>query len=205
MRSLVQTFIAGVAGALTVVVLIGATDSRFNQIAAAATGVALSDTGITFPDGSVQVTAAPHDPRRAFYQTIAQHSGIAADNPSVCASGFHFASLWEIHDVSNLRYATDTEGAGNVVRLDDSGQGPPSAWFAWIRTGYQLSTVATGGYGNCRAWASASSAHRGTIVGLKPFWEDTPESVAPWEASDGDCSNPKRVWCVEDSPGAASS
>ena len=47
MRSWVQTFLAGVVGALTVGVLIAATDP-----------LALRNDGIQFPDGSVQTTAA---------------------------------------------------------------------------------------------------------------------------------------------------
>lgn len=207
-------------GVLSVVSL-GAFTNQVDPRAPAA-GLALDNTGITFPDGTVQTTAAaPRDPRRAFYLTENHYGGIAADNPATCGSGFHFASLWEIIDVSNLRYATDIEGHNNVERRDDSGQGPPTGVAAsgWIRTGHS-SGASTGdplgdplGQMNCNAWASASSNDHGATVWLGTDWlaptgmiNDPPVVIAPWFAAPQVCSaDLTSVWCVEDYPGAASS
>jgi hypothetical protein len=56
---------------------------------------------------------------RKFYLTRTTHTG--AEALSACAGGYYMASMWEIHDPSNLRYDTElgfTRG--------DSGFGPPS-------------------------------------------------------------------------------
>ena len=69
-----------------------------NQVSSAArdSGVILGNDGIRFPDGSLQTTAASPDSRRAFYLTSSTHQGNAPLN--ACAPGFHFASMWEIHE-----------------------------------------------------------------------------------------------------------
>ena len=72
--------------------------------------------------------AAAADSRRAFYVTSVGHKGDAAS--TACESGFHMASIWEIIDVSNLRYDT----ARGFTR-PDSGSGPPQWEEGWIRTG----------------------------------------------------------------------
>jgi len=55
---------------------------------------------------------------RKFYLTRGVFSG--ADALKACAKGYHMASLWEIFDVSTLRY-NDKLGATS----DDSGSGRP--------------------------------------------------------------------------------
>ncbi len=55
---------------------------------------------------------------RKFYLTKTYHNGAQA--LSACATGYHMASMWEIHQPSNLRYDTDL---GFIVA--DSGFGPP--------------------------------------------------------------------------------
>jgi hypothetical protein len=185
-----QTFLAGVAGALTVTVLMGAT-----------AGLGLRDDGIVFPDGSVQTTAAAADPRRAFYLTNTPSDGSQA--LGACAPGFHMASLWEIHDVSTLRYATDEEGGTDVRRTGDSGFGPPAAGdFGWVRTGHIENTAATEGLGNCSAWSTTDGS--GTIAGLGSPWGNPSAVLAPWDSVVLLCSLPALVWCVEDYPGAGS-
>jgi len=78
---------------------------------------------------------------RGYYLTQSTYQG--NETLTACASGYHFASLWEILDPSNLKYDTDL----GMVR-DDSGQGPPSYVEGWVRTGYYSSTSSTPGYGN---------------------------------------------------------
>ena len=62
-----------------------------------------------------------------YYLTSVSVPGDAA--LTACDPGFHMASLWEIHDTSNLQYDT-----GRGLTQDDSGSGPPAA-LGWIRTG----------------------------------------------------------------------
>jgi hypothetical protein len=219
MRHLTRTFLAGIAGALTVVVLFGASGGRINQISAVASPLTLSGKGVLFPDGTLQTTAAARDPRRSFYLTVSTYAGADADGSdqngaAVCAIGFHFASMWEILDVSSLRYDT-TKG---YVR-PDSGQGPPSNTSGWIRTGYNSSSVQTNsnakgdaGLVNCSAWESSSSLHDGTRAWLSRCWQEGADCSIPdvyepmlapwWQAGDTACNLALRVWCVEDYPGS---
>jgi len=182
-KDLIQIFLAGVAGALTVSVLMGA--------------VTLNDDGIQFPDGTFQTTAAATDVRKAFYLTLAKFNGYpsATVGPrEACAQGFHMASLWEIYDVSNLRYATDAEAGGDVLRRGDSGQGPPSATSGWIRTGNVSDDTSIGGEGNCNAWETDGW---GTIVRLQGTWHQN-SPIERWEALFSSCSFLQSVWCFED-------
>ena len=57
---------------------------------------------------------------RQFYLTSALAIGDEA--LTACAAGYHMASLWEITDLSNLRYNTSLGQASG-----DSGQGPPTS------------------------------------------------------------------------------
>jgi hypothetical protein len=52
-----------------------------------------------------QVASLANKGRRKFYVTPTLHDGAHA--LSACATGYHMASLWEIHDTSNLTYDTD--------------------------------------------------------------------------------------------------
>ncbi|MDX1501482.1 MAG: hypothetical protein R3325_03895 [Thermoanaerobaculia bacterium] len=177
--------------------------AAFNQVVAPPSTLSLGDTGIVFPDGTVQTTAAKSDSRRAFYLTSSGHSGSLA--LGACAPGFHMASLWEIFDVSTLRYATDSEGAGDVFRADDSGQGPPTDRIGFVRTGGgSFDVFQAKGLSNCAAWTSSSPMHVGTGVELEPRW-DSPTGagepsvvIAPWDAGVLQCSQDWQVWCVAD-------
>lgn len=129
---------------------------------------------------------------RAFYLTTTEHTG---DQPLMaCAAGFHMASLWEIHDSSNLAYDSTL---GFVHQ--DSGSGPPD-FPGWIRTGGAAILGGNPGQANCGAWGSANASHRGTIVSFPFEWSSTSElqPVNPWVASTRTCDNGVRVWCVED-------
>ena len=64
---------------------------------------------------------------RKFYLT--QNTFTGSQALTACADRYHMASLWEIFEVSTLRY--DSE---NGLTLDDSGSGPPVA-AGWARTG----------------------------------------------------------------------
>jgi len=181
MKDLTKTFLSGVAGALTVVVLVAATGP-----------LALRDDGVQFPDGSVQRTA---DQRRAYYLTNSTWDGASA--LSACASGYHMASLWEIYETSTLRYANEQPDA---FTQDDSGEGPPAGWYGWVRTGGPSSNLEVNGEGraNCLAWTSNDAGDFGTQVKPKTrWWLDT--VLDPWRAVTAPCGPPgARLWCVED-------
>ena len=138
---------------------------------------------------------------RRFYVT---KNLVSADQAlTTCASGYHFASLWEIADPSNLQYDT-TLG----VTSADSGQGPPTAipFFSgiltvrgWVRTGFINSTTAIAGHANCSGWASTNDTHSGTTIGLPSTWTDSPD-IGVWNATTRYCDSLQRVWCVQDDP-----
>ena len=133
------------------------------------------------------------DPRKSYYLTQTQHNGGHA--LSACAAGYHMASLWEIHDPSNLRYDTQLG-----LTQDDSGFGPPTGFGAvgWVRTGFAANSSATAGQTNCNAWTSTSLAVGGTLVLLVSDWESTADNVSPWNATVSSCSSPRSVWCMQD-------
>lgn len=168
--------------------------------------LAVQPDGIVFPDGTLQETAAPADPRRGFYLT---QFAVYGDQPlAACAPGYHFASLFEILEVSNLRYAEE-HTAARVT--GDSGAGPPSGLYGWVRTGQDGNPGLTDpGFANCGvsatgpdlAWATRSAAEMGTRVRLEAVWEDQGQSLVswlgPWLASADDCASQNGVWCVQD-------
>ena len=59
---------------------------------------------------------------RGYYLTKSSYGPSRILTAPACASGYHFASLWEIMDPSNLKYNTDLG-----YTMDDSGQGPPTS------------------------------------------------------------------------------
>ena len=141
---------------------------------------------------------------RGYYLTTGTYNGSQADGTDgngagVCTNGYHFASLWEVLDPSNLKYNTNL---GYVT--DDSGQGPPTTaqTYAWVRTGYDGNTGGVAGQANCNAWASASGSDVGTYVRLSSDWTNpATQDIHVWDASLGYCSNTLRVWCVADRVG----
>ena len=131
---------------------------------------------------------------RKFYLTDAKYDGNNADGASVCAEGYHFASLWEILDVSNLEYNQDL-GATN----DDSGYGPPSLIGGWIRTGYSENNDDNPGQANCSNWEPTDSFSFGTIISLSSDWTNSDErDISVWDAAFQGCNDTAQVWCVED-------
>jgi hypothetical protein len=135
--------------------------------------------------------AANNKGPRNFYLTKTEHIGSQA--LSACATGYHMASLWEIHDPTELRYNTDLG-----FTRDDSGLGPPTNALGWIRTGYQADTVLPGN-ANCNAWTSDSGTHNGTSVRLHDDWAIAGDNITPWRVSvGGSCANGRPVWCVQD-------
>jgi len=129
---------------------------------------------------------------RKFYLTQATHN--ASQALSACAEGYHMASLWEIHDPSNLRYDTELG-----LTRDDSGFGPPAAVLGWIRTGLFASDALAPGEANCNAWTEAGELQYGSAVTLIGSWNSPEERViSPWVAEVTQCSGSRFVWCVQD-------
>ena len=132
---------------------------------------------------------------RKYYLTQSQHDG--SQTLSACAEGYHMASLWEIHDPSNLRYDT-TLGFTTA----DSGSGPPASLNSngWIRTG-NVASPGSGvlGQSNCSAWTTAASTATGSVAGLHFSWTaGVVTVVSPWYGVEATCDTNVRVWCVQD-------
>jgi len=144
---------------------------------------------------------APPAPLRQYYLTEGGYNGNKADGTDGegagnCASGYHFASLWEIFDPSNLRYNINLGKSKG-----DSGMGPPSASTGWIRTGYNDNTGTTPGMANCNGWDSISGA--GTLLNLPGNWSDPDQQdIHVWNADTKACTIEASIWCVADEPDA---
>lgn len=156
-------------------------------------------------------------PMRQYYVTTATFRGNEA--PAACATGYHFASFFEISELTNLRY-NSTLGATSP----DAGSGPPT-WVpatpgvdrtvrGWVRTGSaggEPSKCKEGGgslYGspglaNCNNWTAGSTndGYCGTFALLPAQWIPPSNPLPPqWQVGAFRCSVPdiNRVWCVED-------
>ena len=132
---------------------------------------------------------------RKFYITSADYS--ASQALSICAEGYHFASLWELLDTSNLMYAHDL---GVVWPAGDLGSGPPSEMAGWVRTGYESeSDSGIPGRDNCSNWTTQDSSFGGTTAKLRSNWTAAAGYYFHgWEVFVVDCSQEQGVWCVED-------
>ena len=145
-------------------------------------------------------------PRR-FYVTQDEFRGDQA--LTACAAGFHMASLWEIFEVTHLKYDT-TLGRTR----SDSGEGPPTSVRGWIRTGgigVPISGIDL--QGNCSTWTTLEPAlvAVGTTAALTEIWSSylviehespaprlVPSEIHPWVARSNSCTSPVPVWCVQD-------
>jgi hypothetical protein len=154
-------------------------------------GAAQSSNSVSGQLNAIQSQLNDVRPRK-FYLTKITHTGDQA--LSACAAGYHMASLFEIHDPTNLRYNTELG-----ITSEDSGFGPPKN-FGWIRTGYDASTVNLPGVANCNKWMSASATDSGSVVAQTTFWSEPSavSPVAPWIPGVVTCSSQVPVWCVQD-------
>jgi hypothetical protein len=130
---------------------------------------------------------------KKYYLTQNRYYGYQAGNAGICASGYHFASLWEIRDMTGLEY---NASLGFTRELnDDRGYGPPSGVSGWIRTGFISNNDGLTGQSNCNAWSSSSG--NGTAVYISDDWNNTGNTFA-WISGSYSCNNDApRVWCVE--------
>jgi hypothetical protein len=159
------------------------------------TGVLLVYLGLVHePAAASDLQATYESPSglRKFYLTDADYDGDNADGASVCTEGYHFASLWESLDVSNLEYDQDLSTTN-----DDSGYGPPSSIGGWIRTGYSANNDGNPGKANCTNWGT--TLRDGTTAKLVPNWVvSSIQDIHVWDVENYPCSSDQYVWCVED-------
>ena len=132
---------------------------------------------------------------RSYYLTQTDYNGAAAD--TACEPGYHMAALWEIADLSNLRYDT-TLGDSRL----DSGYGPPSFMLGWVRTGSSDSVVSLAGTANCNSWTSSSASHNGSVVNLPADWSSAAQQIGVWDVGYAGCGDALPVWCVADAVGS---
>jgi len=158
--------------------------------AAAIEGSVRATGGNLCSDGSCSARGT-----RRFYLT--KNSFTGSQTLTACAPGYHFASLWEIHDVGALEYD---------VRLgatySDSGAGPSNE-KGWVRSGDFNATAQNGSREpNCAGWTSSAFEDFGVTVSLHQDWRSTVaySPIAPWRLYQRMwCSQAGvGVWCVED-------
>ena len=149
-------------------------------------------------EASGETSLAQSTGMRQLYLTESAYEGNEAI--TACVEGYHFASLWEITDPSNLKYNT-TWGEAS----DDSGQGPPTVIGSstipaqgWVRTGYSENSSSTQGETNCSAWTDGTSGENGSVVRLVSDWTSGYQDIGVWEVFYATCNNSLRVWCIED-------
>jgi hypothetical protein len=190
--------VALVASALLVAALLGYLAWGQREAAASSPEVSFDRASFGFAQDEPLAASAG---LRGYYLTQGTYDGADADGTDgngagVCAEGYHFASLWEILDPSNLKYNTDL----GMVR-DDSGQGPPTLPFlgGWVRTGFGRSGSSTPGVGNCDGWDSSSDSDWGTLARLPSYWT-AGQDIHVWQVDTVTCNTDVlvRVWCVAD-------
>jgi hypothetical protein len=103
-----------------------------------------------------------------------------------CHDGYHFASAFELIDVSNLTYNVEL---GKVNQ--DSGFGPPAGFYGWLRSG-------TDWYGpnNCENWSEAGTETG--LVGALPTSLGYEDPSTDWIYKSEQCGDGAYVWCVSD-------
>lgn len=143
------------------------------------------------PATAPEAPAAGSSGLRQYYRTSNAYTPTRIS--LACASGYHFASLWEILDTSNLEY-------NNILGdwQEDSGYGPLTGRRGWVRTGYNSASTGVPGQNNCLAWTSSSDAYQGTSAELTDQWGSETTDVGVWIVGNDACDTPVPVWCVED-------
>ncbi len=178
------------------------------------TGLAVSSTGpesVGIDGGSalganvcLRGGCAPRG--RRYYITDETYLGNEAADPGNCDAGFHFATVYEILDPTQLTYDADRGATAT-----DQGSGPRARLRGWIRTGSGTSgAFPRAGEANCMNWSSPSLSLHGSVVSLggSPVgtptlqignWDDGLLTlIPPWIGGTQECSFPAAVWCVED-------
>ena len=136
---------------------------------------------------------------RKFYRTSTAYTPTLAT--TACAPGYHFASIWELLDPSNLEYASEIPDAWSGSYYD-MGEGPPTGAEGWplqayVRTGYSLDVSGVRGQANCDGWTSDDPGDHGTMASLTHQWGSA-EDLFVWDIGLNTCNNRSGIWCVED-------
>jgi len=137
---------------------------------------------------------------RKFYRTSTAYTPTLAT--TACAPGYHFASIWELLDPSNLEYTCDPLDAWCQSLYYDLGEGPPTGSEGWplqayVRTGYNADVSGVRGQANCDNWASDDPSDYGTLASLTHEW-GVVEDLFVWDIGLNPCHTKAGVWCVED-------
>jgi hypothetical protein len=137
------------------------------------------------------VAAAPAQagPKK-YFLTVDGFPGNAALD--ACGKGYHMAALWEILDVTQLKY----DAKRGQVR-EDSGSGPPAELGGWVRTGGVSGAANNVGVANCFAWSSNLAEDYGSAVELNGNWESPAVFVSPWAPFTATCDSVIPVWCKQ--------
>jgi len=159
------------------------------MVVAAVVAVALLVRAPAPASAAGEAVSAATDNMRHYYLGSSVWASSAIDG---CEPGYHFASLWEILDPSNLVF----EAALSVTRTD-VGDGPPTELVGWVRTGYSSNFGSVIGQANCRAWTSDSGGEYGTTAQLPADWL-TGGELHVWDVGTRECSQVAYIWCVED-------
>ena len=128
-------------------------------------------------------TCSTRERLRRYYLTSSVFAASLADSPSTCEVGFHFASVWEILDTSQVEY-DPTLGYNDP----DPGEIGPGNATGWIR----------GGPADCSNWAGGGPLISGSTARLDSGLSDAAIVISPWEIINQTCVAPSRVFCVED-------
>ena len=163
----------------------------FTRTQARGTLSQLSRTTVRYPES------------RQFYLTRGAYN--SNDAPTACATGYHFASIWEIADPSSLKYNKSFGWVSN-----DSGDGPPTmakffnaslTMIGWVRTGYTQSSLDIPGQANCLGWLSNSEFSWGSVANLPSDWLGKEQDIGVWNVGVRTCDEPHYVWCIQDNSG----
>ncbi len=117
-----------------------------------------------------------------------------------CDTGFHMASISEIKNPNNLRYANRSKTVYDSL-IDRQGFGPPLNRIGWVRSGIY---PPSGFVYDCDVIKSDLTKQLGTVVAVfaLPSNAGTGLPLSPpnlwWQADQHRCSQPEPVWCVED-------
>ena len=119
---------------------------------------------------------------QSYYLTSGEFNAVEA--PSACIDGYHFASIWEIADPSNLQYNNDIPES---IHIGD--YGPPTGAPGWVRIG----TMDTAD--ECTDWTSAAHTQSGKVASLNV---DSLIGGGGWNLNVQTCDERGLVWCVSD-------
>jgi hypothetical protein len=126
-----------------------------------------------------------------YYLTDGIASAVQGDGVlTACAKGYHVASIWEIADPTNLIYDTTL----GFTLPTDVGQGPPTNFYGWVRTGAASYTGNSPGRSNCGVWTSSSGSYYGTRAGLPQDWTAATH-IGPWQVDTSQCTMYNMTWC----------